>query len=168
MKPRGQINGRQVDNCNSLQAVFDKSLAYGPTSHSELGEWSPAYKETIESTKSKKYRRVNLNIPVKVYDLEARIGGLLRDISEMGLGVAGIQSDVGQVKTFQIPISQFINTDPVVIVAECKWAQLRGRKTEDFVAGFEIIDLSDEHRKVLTEFMELLLLSKSGEWRTMG
>ena len=168
MKTRRQINGGQVVTCNSLQAVFDKLVAYGAISHSELGKWSPAYKETIECTGSKKYRRVDLNIPVTVYDLEALIAGLLRDISEMGLGVAGIQSDVGQVKTFQIPINLFMNTDPVVIVAECKWGQMRGKNKEDFVAGFEIINLSDEHRKVLREFMELLLLSESGEWRTTG
>jgi hypothetical protein len=188
MMERRQLNGRKVINdlrsgasdwdlrvkyklsCNSLQTVFEKLVAYGAISHSELCNRSPVYKETTERKWSRKDRRVDLNIPVPVpiYDMETLSAGLLRDVSEIGLRVAGIESSVGQVKTFQIPVNVFMQTDPVFMVAECKWVELRGKNKELFVAGFEIIDLSDKDRKALRQFMGLLVLDESGEWRTGG
>ena len=55
--------------------------------------------------------------------------------------VAGIDASVGQATTFQIPIDLFMQADPLLIVAECKWAKPTGKMKEYVVAGFEILDL---------------------------
>ena len=100
--------------------------------------------------------------------MEASATGILRDISEKGLRVAGIGANVGQAKTFQIPIDMFMQTDPLLIVAECKWVEIKGKTKRHPVAGFEIMDLSDRDRKSIKDFMGLLVLGESGEWKTIG
>ena len=60
-----------------------------------------------------------------------------------------------------------MNADPLLIVAECKWVETRGRDQEYDVAGFEIIDVSDRDRQGLRDFMKFLLLSESGEWQAI-
>ena len=77
-----------------------------------------------------------------IYDLGTGSIGILRDISEKGLRVAGIDARVGQARTFQIPIDLFMQADPLLILAECKWAKPTGKIKEYVVAGFEILDLT--------------------------
>ena len=57
---------------------------------------------------------------------------------------------------------------PLLIIAECKWIEIKGRRKRYPVAGFEIIDLSANDRNTLQDFMSVLLLSESGEWQTIG
>ncbi len=92
--------------------------------------------------------------------------GIVRDLSETGLRVAGIKYQVGDVTTFQLPIDVFMNADPLLVIAKCRWVSEKGNERKYFVAGFELVDLSPADRKVLKEFINLLLLSKSGEWNT--
>ena len=66
-------------------------------------------------------------VHVPIYDIGSGAIGVLRDISETGLRVAGIESKVGQVKTFQIPIDMFMQADPLLIIAECKWVEIKGK-----------------------------------------
>jgi hypothetical protein len=51
-------------------------------------------------------------------------------------------SSVGQATTLQIPIDIFMQYEPLLIIAECKWIEIKGRRKRYPVAGFEIIDLS--------------------------
>ena len=99
---------------------------------------------------------------------DASATGILRDISEKGLRVAGIESSVGQVKTLQIPIDMFMQTDPLLIMASANGSRRRARHKRYPVAGFEIMDLSERDRKVLRDFMGVLVIGESGEWKTIG
>jgi hypothetical protein len=65
-------------------------------------------------------------------------------------------------------LGPLMQADPLLILAECKWIGLKERKRKYFVAGFEIIHLSEGDRKTLRDFIEFLLLSKSGEWQRIG
>jgi hypothetical protein len=186
MSTKRRINGRHVINDlrsgmsdleleakyelspKALQSILEKLVAHNAISHSELYERSSLYKGTTDLTRIRKYRRVDLNIPVEIYDVEASATGILRDISEKGLRVAGIESSVGQVKTLQIPVDMFMQTDPLLVIAECKWAEMKGKTTRHPVAGFEIMDLSERDRKSIKDFMGLLVLGESGEWKTIG
>jgi len=55
-----------------------------------------------------------------------------------------------------------------LIIAECKWVELKERRQKYVVAGFEIIALPANDRTTLQNFMSVLLLSESGEWQTIG
>jgi hypothetical protein len=186
MGEKRQINGRKViDDLragltdrelqmkyslspNGLRTIFEKLVAYKAISHSELCEISPFYKELTDMTVVRKYRRMALNVALPIYDIETSSTGILRDIAENGMRVAGIEASVGQTKTFQIPIDMFMQADPLLIVAKCRWVTTKGKKTEYFVAGFEIIDLSQADTETLRNFIRFLVLSESGEWNALN
>jgi PilZ domain len=162
LQAKYQLSGK------GLQSIFEKLVARDAISHSELCERSSLYKGTTDLARVRRFRRVDLNVPVAIYDVNASSTGILRDISEKGLRVAGIESSVGQVKTLQIPIDMFMKADPLLVIAECKWIETKGKTKRYPVAGFEIMDLSERDRKTLRDFMGVLVLGESGEWKTIG
>jgi hypothetical protein len=186
MASKRQINGKDVLNDlrsgmsawelqvryklsgKSLQAVFKKLVERNAISHSELYELSLFYRERMERRRERAYPRADLGVYVPIYDIGSGAIGVLRDISETGLRVAGIEARVGQTKTFQIPLDMFIHAERLLIIAECKWAEIKGRRRKYPVAGFEIMDLRETDREALRDFMTFVLLSDSGEWETVG
>jgi len=98
MSKKRQIDGRHVINdlrsgmgdeelqakyelsSKALQSILEKLVAYKAISHSELYERSSLYKGTTDLTRVRKYRRVDLNIPVEIYDVNASATGILRDM----------------------------------------------------------------------------------------
>jgi hypothetical protein len=152
----------------ALQAIFQKLVACKAISKAELCDRSPLYRERADQISARRVPRADLTIRIPIYDLQASATGILRDISETGLRVAGIESSIGQLKTFQIPIDTFMQADPLLVVAECKWVKTKGKNSRYPVAGFEIMDLSEKDRKSIREFIKLLLLNKSGEWQTLA
>ncbi len=66
--------------------------------------------------------------------------GMLRDISETGIGARGIQAEVGEMKTLVISADEFGEYSAVVLDAECRWASAHPLKNR--LAGFEIRHMS--------------------------
>jgi len=186
MGEKKQINGRNIIDdlrsgmtdrelqvkyrlsTNGLCTIYEKLVDRGAISHSELSKWSQLYSLRTHYKESRSYPRADLASRVPIYDLGTGSIGILRDISENGMRVAGIDASVGQARTFQIPIDMFMQAEPLLIIAECKWVELKERKQKYFVAGFEIVDLPANDRNTLQDFMSVLLLSESGEWQTIG
>jgi hypothetical protein len=61
-----------------------------------------------------------------------------------------------------------MQADPLLIVAECKWAKPKGTMKEYGVAGFAISDLPPNDRNTPQNFITVLLLGESGHWKTLG
>jgi hypothetical protein len=153
----------------ALEQVFTKLVESGVIGHAELYESSPFYKEKTDAIKPRAACRADLPLYVPVRDTEDSKTGVLRDISEKGLRVAGIEVAVGQVKTFEVPVDLFVNAAPLLIRAECKWVDSKGKRKPYSVAGFEIVGLSKVHGKLLREFTNLLSFDcKMGDWERMG
>ena len=150
-----------------LQGLFNKLVTLKAISHSELYERSKSYRERIDHIRKRKSLRAELTIRVPIYELESGDKGILRDISENGLRVAGIEARVGQSKTFQIPVDMYVESDPLLVLAECKWVEIRHGGKEYFVAGFEIMYLSESDSEILQNFIGWLLFSESGQWQTI-
>jgi hypothetical protein len=186
MGEKRQINGRYIIDdlrsgltdrdlqmkyslsANSLCTIFEKLVDRGSMSHSELSERSAVYSLRTRCKESRTYPRADLAVNVPIYDLATGSIGILRDISERGMRVAGIDARVGQTGTFQLPVDMFLRAEPLLMVAQCKWAKTRRKLKEYVVGGFEIIDLSEKDRNTLQDFMSVLLLSESGHWKTLG
>lgn len=151
-----------------LRALFKKLLEAQLIGHSELYKTSALYREKMDQIKKRRSPRADLSVPLAVYDVTLSSFGVVRDISETGLCVAGIPSEVGEVKTFQLPVDNFMNADPLLLIAECRWVEEKGEKAKYFVAGFELLDLSDADRTALKKVMDFLLLSNSGAWQTIA
>jgi hypothetical protein len=93
--------------------------------------------------------RISYRVPI--FELpDFRTEGTLRDITEKGFGVRGIDVGIGEIKEFVIPADDFVEIDPLVFEAECKWIE---EEHGDIVGGFEITDIS-EH--TLSELRKLI------------
>lgn len=185
MERKRQINGKEVVNdlrtgmadwqlqvkykvsTKSLWSIFRRLLKSNAISHSELYATSSLYRERTDHLKERKHPRADLDVYVPVYDIGDSVIGVLRDISENGLRVAGVNARVGQAKTFQIPVDMLLEAPPLLTIAECKWVEIKGKAREYSIAGFEIIDLPEKDRKILNDFIKLLFLSTPGEWHLM-
>jgi hypothetical protein len=142
-----------------LQRLFEELIRAKVVTRQDLYKRFPSYRERTDQLKQRRTRRVDLSVPLPVCDVGSTSFGLVRDISETGFRVAGIK--------YQLPIDVFMNADPLLVTARCRWISEKGNEKKYFVAGFELVDLSPVDRKVLKEFINLLLLSKSGEWNTI-
>jgi hypothetical protein len=159
------LQGKHKISSYGLLTVYKKLLAHNAISHSELCERSPLYKERNHPARQRKYRRVYPYVPIKMYEVEALANGILSNVSEKGLRVAGIEATIGNVQTFQIYVNLFMHTDPLVIAAKCKWIELMGQNQKYLAAGFEITDLSERDSKTLKDFIRLLVLCESAQSR---
>ncbi|MBI4962354.1 MAG: PilZ domain-containing protein [Desulfomonile tiedjei] len=149
-----------------LRAAFNNLVAREAITHDELYQISPFYKDAADGFKERRHCRADLPVYVPVHDVDTAAIGVLRDVSETGFRVAGLEATIGQVKTFLLPVETFISADPLVITAECKWIETKGRHKVYTVAGFEIIDIPDKVQAILREFTELISLGcKTGEWQ---
>ncbi len=147
----------------ALHTIFEKLVERNAISHAELYESSPFYREKTDSIKPREHCRADIPLYVPLRDLEDSKIGVLRDISEKGLRVAGIDVSVGQVKIFQIPIEMFVGSAPLAVTAQCKWLETKGKVKQYVVAGFEIIGLTDSDSKALRDWTKLLLFSCASE-----
>lgn len=150
-----------------VRKLFQRLVAAKAVTGSELAEMFPAYKETFASIVEREEPRVGLEVQFIVYDITTSSLGLVRDISEKGLRVAGIDCQVGDERTFQLPVDTFMQADPLLVVARCKWVKNRGKTRRYVTAGFEIIGLSPHDAKELRNFVAWLL-GVSGEGQQLG
>jgi hypothetical protein len=139
-----------------VEKLFKKLVAANVVSVSELAEMYPSYKEAIAGINQSRNRRILLPFELTIYDIATSSIGLLRDISETGIRVAGINCNVGDERTFQLPVGIFMEADPLLIVTKCKWVKVRDKAMRYSTAGFEITDISDDDRMVLKTFVESL------------
>ncbi|HMK35091.1 MAG TPA: PilZ domain-containing protein [Desulfomonilaceae bacterium] len=151
-----------------LGRLFKKLLTSNLITHDELYRGSCLYKENIDRIMSRFRPRADLSVKIPIYEVTSGSVGLLRDISETGLRVAGIQAAIGDEKTFQIPIDMFIRADPLLVIAECRWVKIKSKNRQYPVAGYELKAVSEADANVLRDFIEFLLMSKSGEWQVLA
>jgi hypothetical protein len=154
----GDLQCKYKISSYALLTVYRKLLAHNAISHSELCERSPLYRERIHPARQRKHNRLNLHIPIKICDAQTLANGLLSNISEKGLRIAGIEATIGDVKTFEIPLNELMQTNFLVIAARCKWIELMGQNQKYLAAGFEITDISERDSKSLRDFMRFLVL----------
>lgn len=147
-----------------VEKLFKRLVAANAVTESELAERYPSYKEAIAGINQCRNRRVLLPFELIVYDITTSTIGLIRDISETGLRLAGVNCNVGGERTLQLPVDIFMKADPMLIVAKCQWMKVRNKTMKYATAGFEITDISDDDRMVLKTFVELLSILKSGHF----
>jgi uncharacterized protein (DUF433 family) len=86
--------------------------------------------------------------------------GAVKDITEKGLAVSGIEADIGEVKTLAILGDEIGIIDPFEFVAEYRWVGSEGSEGPS-VAGFQLTAISDQDLLRLQELIDFLDLG----WR---
>ena len=83
------------------------------------------------------------------------LSGTVKDITEKGLAVRGIEADIGELKTLAILGDDIGILDPFELMAECRWVGSEGSEGQS-VAGFQVTSISDQDLQRLQELIDFL------------
>jgi hypothetical protein len=127
------------------QSVINPLQAYGR---------SPEEQTSTGIAKIRFFRRHQVGLPVRVHDASnPEIWGYIRDVSERGLGIQGIEAAIDEIKTLVIFSNEFFSINQISLVAKCRWVTPTG-DTRKCLTGFETIRISDSSFERLKRFIE--------------
>ncbi|MBM3302106.1 MAG: PilZ domain-containing protein, partial [Deltaproteobacteria bacterium] len=133
--------------------VYEKAI-----SHDELYERSHAYRSVSDLLASRHSPRIYVPIPLRILSKGESESGFVRDMSETGVRVAGMNAKVGDIMTLCLPLNQLPITRSIEFDAVCRWSRIEGKNRKYLVTGFEIIDISEEAQK---SFIDLIVFFQS-------
>ena len=81
--------------------------------------------------------------------------GIVRDISEKGMGVSGLPAKVGETKTFVVHADEFFRVGRFTFDAVCRWVKEDPTGSAG-LAGFEIADISSTSSERLRQLLEIV------------
>jgi hypothetical protein len=92
--------------------------------------------------------------------IDPQIIGRIRDLSEVGVGVRGLEAMVDESKNLVVVPDEFLEIEPFSFEGKCRWSRVGGQgKTCN--AGFEITDISAGDYIQLLELLQLMTFSFS-------
>jgi hypothetical protein len=139
-----------------LQSVFRKLLSAQLITWDEVYGRSGQGDDTVLVTGLRRLTRGYPALSVSVYDMnDPDQRGLIRNITQQGLGILGIETEAGQVRNFVIQAEEFLETEPIELEAICRWARREG-PLGDYISGFEIISISSTSLEALAKLIELI------------
>jgi hypothetical protein len=135
-----------------LQSAFRKLVTAGLASTDDFDGRLRMASESVVDYRLQRPPRCYLVMPVPVYDLADLLAeGIILDLTEKGLKVAGLKARVGQKKNLLVRADEFQEVFPFCFDAQCRWVaqEADGKST----AGFEITSVTEvglkELRKVI-------------------
>src|SRR5208283_758419 len=118
-----------------LQSAFKKLLNAKALRTSEVFGRVSLEDDTVAIASTRLLPRDELEFPVPIYLLEGTqptVRGVIKDITEKGLKVSGIEAKVDDVMMFAIPSDKFSQVEPFAFRAKCRWVD------GDGCSGFQI------------------------------
>jgi hypothetical protein len=129
-------------SAKGLQRAFEKLVQVNAIAKGEIDTRSQSAADTIFFKGMRELPRNYLVIPIPIHEIgkHAETVGKIRDITEKGLGITGIEATVGDMKIFAIYPDEFVTVGSLSFKAVCRWMERKG--PGDFVGGFAITDIS--------------------------
>jgi hypothetical protein len=146
-------------SAQGLHRVFRKLLRSRAMTGEEISERSDQGEDTVIVEGLREHLRVYPALSVVVQDAKSPSDrGVIRDVSERGLGTRGLLARVGERRSLIIRSDEFDECEPIMLEAICRWAALE--ETEALpVAGFQITDISEDSLMELRKLIDMLTLS---------
>jgi len=144
----------------ALQSAFQQLLKAGLITRQELRNRSKSTNGEHPSDDTRRLPRNYLVIPIEVYDgNDASNKGVIRDLTEKGLGIFGVRSALDQVKRLVIPPSDLNMVGSVSFEAKCRWT----KKDEqgEYLSGFQIVSIEEKDLDTLRKLIEELSFGDS-------
>jgi PilZ domain len=139
---------------NELRRLLDKLLHSRLLDQRELDSWSTLNHEITVIRGIRQDARITIEFPLKVQDCgHPYKQGIVRDLSQKGIGVLGIKVRVGETRTLVVRLNGIADCTSVRFEAKCRWVIQTEAEGQECIAGFEITGIEDaalnELRKVL-------------------
>ncbi len=124
----------------------------------------PTYDEDDANSKAKRlYPRHDIPLPLSIFDIRKKDQrGLVLNIAAKGLKTQGIETKPMTVETLVIMADELFDIGPIVLDAQCRWAQRQGLHGP-WIAGFQITDISKRNLDDLLQMIEKIVFINSRE-----
>jgi len=144
----------------ALQSAFQQLIEARLITRKELRSRSESSSGDQPGDDTRRLPRNYLVIPLEIYDCnDAANKGVIRDLTEKGLGIFGIRSALDEVKRLIIPQSDLNAFAPVSFEARCRWT----KKDEqgEYLSGFQIVSIEEQDLNTLRQLIEELSFGDS-------
>ncbi len=136
-----------------LQSVF-KQLLDLKIVDAELLEGRIVPQLEAATTMITRLPRTDIYVPIPVQDLTNPIvRGLVINISERGLGVKALRTEVDEVKALLVKPDGFLQLKPFALKAKCRWVK-PSDDPQEILAGFEIISIGEKEQEELSNLIQ--------------
>ena len=153
-----QLMAKYNTSLDKLHNIFKQLLDAHAIERSALEPLISIPYEQFKIEKTRQLHRGYVFVKLPIYDLGNLINkGTVVDISETGLQVSGIPTNVGDTKNLLVQADYFADVYPFVFEAKCKWVS--GVADGLLFSGFEITSITEWGLKELKELTSLLALS---------
>jgi len=143
---------------NRLQHIFKKLLHAEAMTSEELDGRCASLDDTVQCSAraSRLLYRHALDFVLPVYEeTKPEILGMVLNITEGGIGLAGIQGSVGEAKNFVIPADEFFDVGRARFRAICRWTGDEIR-TGEHLSGFEVTSIAAGDLAELRKLIQLI------------
>jgi hypothetical protein len=138
----------------AFRRLLQLMVSKGAVEHEELCNISATYCSMVKVISSRTYPRTKVRVRISVHNDASSQRGYLRDISENGIRVAGIDAKHLEILTLRLPLDEIPEGSPLTFEGVCRWSKIKGKKAKYVVSGFEIVKISDESANRFVELME--------------
>ncbi len=139
-----------------LQSAFSKLIEGGIMTFEEIYSQYQTGADTVTVRNMRTLPRYNLTVAVAIYEPDQpETRGLLRSVTEKGIGITGIEARIGEIKAFVIPCKDYLEIDHISLEAECRW-MVPKKGADRWMGGFQITKISKDD---LTHFRALIQLA---------
>jgi hypothetical protein len=145
-----QIATKYRKSKREIQLIFRKLLDWKAVSQTELHA-----RQCFPATRVRRERRRRITFPLKVFDgANPFDSGLVRDVSQKGFCIEGLEVGVGDVKNFIIRYGNLLQGRSFVFEAQCQWVNDKGGgRDRKILAGLEITNISALDSKELRKLL---------------
>jgi hypothetical protein len=145
-------------SAKGLESAFTKLVNSGTMTVGEVYGQRLSGQDTVIIDDVRELPRHFLSMTIPIYEAtHEKRSGKIREVTEKGVGITGIQARIGEVKSFVIACRPFLEVDNIWLEAECIWMEA-GKRREDWYGGFQITKISPKDLKNLRELIQLLSL----------
>lgn len=142
---------------NEFMSVLEKVKNAKGVDPGELEEKINTFKNDARRSQERRVPRNYIMFPTHVYDgNDPSISGTINDMTEKGIQISGIDSQVGEIRNFFIVGSDVIFVEkPLQFEARCRWTG-SDQETGDPLAGFEITKMTPSTLRGIRRFVSKL------------
>ncbi len=145
-----------------IQKVFSKLLRVGAITWEAMAVISPDSDDSVTLRDMRQCQRYYPSVSMVVYEREKpTIKGRVLDISEKGLGIIGIPSEVDDLKNLKVVPDGLTVFEPFTFQAGCRWFN-KGDLDITCTAGFAITHIEESDFAQLRDLLESMATTFPG------